>query len=410
MCDMRRFVIIGISDSSRPFFPPEVTAIINSGKVFSGGERHHEIMKPYLPEGYQWIDIRIPLREVFRRYAECFTQEHREEIIVFASGDPFFYGFAATVRRECPTAELRVFPSFNSLQMLAHRMQLPYERLYALSLTGRPWDGLDEALIRGEALIGCLTDHHKTPQAIWQRMQDYGYNNYTITVGESLGNEEKERVREFATTASALELSACETPNCVILRRTKLRERPFGIPEKDFHLLDGRERMITKMPIRLLALSMLDLHHRRSLWDVGACTGSVGIEAKLQFPHLHVTAFEIREEGRMLLARNSRKFGVPGITCIIGDFLEADLDQLPSPDAVFIGGHGGRLREMVQRLRAVMLPGATMVFNSVTEDSRRLFMESIEEAGMRLAGQTRIGIDSHNPIVIMKATNQNETT
>ena len=167
--------------------------------------------------------------------------------------------------------------------------------------------------------------------------------------------------------------------------------------------------MITKMPIRLLSLSMLDLHHRRSLWDVGSCTGSVSIEAKLQFPHLHVTAFEIREEGRMLLDRNSRKFGTPGISCIIGDFLEADLDQQPSPDAVFIGGHGGRLREMVQRLREVMLPGATMVFNSVTDESRRLFLESIEEAGMRLTNQTRISIDSHNPIVILKAIKPSET-
>ena len=72
------------------------------------------------------------------------------------------------------------------------------------------------------------------------------------------------------------------------------------------------------MPVRLLTLSMLDLHNRHSFWDIGFCTGSVSVEAKLQFPHLHITAFEVREEGRELLEKNSRKFGTPGITGVIG--------------------------------------------------------------------------------------------
>lgn len=97
------------------------------------------------------------------------------------------------------------------------------------------------------------------------------------------------------------------------------------------------------MPVRLLTLSMLDLHNRHSFWDIGFCTGSVSVEAKLQFPHLHITAFEVREEGRELLEKNSRKFGTPGITGVIGDFTETDLSVYPVPDAVFIGGHGGKL-------------------------------------------------------------------
>ena len=120
---MKRFVIIGISDCGQPFFPPEVAAIITAGKVFSGGERHHEIVRGLLPAGYRWIDIRVPLREVFRQYEACFAA-NAEDIIVFASGDPFFYGFASTIRRECPAVPLTVFPAFHSLPMLAHRMPL----------------------------------------------------------------------------------------------------------------------------------------------------------------------------------------------------------------------------------------------------------------------------------------------
>lgn len=382
--------IIGISDSRKQWFAPDVMAVISSGKIFSGGKRHHDIMSEHLPADSMWIDITVPLTDVFRQYSE------HDDIVIFASGDPLFYGFAATVQRECPGCEVEVYPSFNSLQMLAHRMCLPYHDMHVVSLTGRPWDKLDEALINGEGMIGCLTDRNKTPNAVWARMMEYGYDNYTMTVGENLGNEEAERVEDYSGREYCM-------PNCLILRKTADRPRPFGIPEQDFHLLDGRTRMITKMPIRLLSLSMLDLRHRRSLWDVGFCTGSVSIEAKLQFPHLAVTSFEVREEGKDLMALNSRKFGAPGITTVIGDFLTLDVSSYPAPDAVFIGGHGGRLKEMVLKLKSVMLPGCCIVFNSVSDDSRRLFEEAVSEAGMQLTSCSCIKTDNHNPIYVIQA-------
>jgi len=388
---MKHCTIIGISDSRNQWFTPEVMDVISKGTVFSGGKRHHEIMEKYLPAQCKWIDITVPLSDVFEQY------KFFENIVIFASGDPLFYGFAATVQRECPECKIKVYPSFNSLQMLAHRINLPYQDMHVVSLTGRPWDKLDEALINGESMIGCLTDRNKTPNAVWARMQEYGYDNYTMTVGENLGNESSECFGEFNPDKEYA------VPNCLILQKTSNRVRPFGIPEQEFNLLNGRVNMITKMPIRLLSLSMLDLRHKRSFWDVGFCTGSVSLEAKLQFPHLNITAFEIREEGRELMMKNSRKFGAPGITTVIGDFMEQELSQYPAPDAVFIGGHGGKLKEMIQKLKSVMTTDCCIVFNSVSEDSKRMFEEGVAEVGMQIVGCARMAIDDHNPIYIMKA-------
>lgn len=89
--------------------------------------------------------------------------------------------------------------------------------------------------------------------------------------------------------------------------------------------------MITKMPVRLLTLSMLTLREKKSFWDIGFCTGSVSIEAKLQFPELKVTAFEQRTEGKELMERNSRKFGTPGITTVMGDFWKRNSAGFPPP-------------------------------------------------------------------------------
>lgn len=391
-----KYAVIGITDSRHQWFPPEVMEVIKAGKVFSGGKRHHEIMRDFLPEDAVWIDITVPLSDVFRQY------EAYDDIVVFASGDPLFFGFANTIQRECPGCEMKVYPSFNSLQMLAHRMCIPYHDMHVVSLTGRPWDKFDEALINGEPLIGVLTDKKNTPQAIWQRMQDYGYTNYKMTVGENLGNEETERIYEVDNN---YQLSIFNFQlNCLLLQKTSTRPRPFGIPESAFHLLDGRSKMITKMPIRLISLSLMQLRECKTMWDVGFCTGSVSIEAKLQFPHLKITAFEVREEGRKLMEKNSRKFGAPGIETVIGDFLQVDISGYPKPDAVFIGGHGGRLPEMMNKIYQKLEDGGVIVMNTVVQSSYDAFVQTAKELKMKLEEPVRIALDDFNPITILKAT------
>jgi precorrin-6Y C5,15-methyltransferase (decarboxylating) len=368
---------------------------VSNGRVFTGGKRHHEIVVDLLPEGAEWIDITVPIDDVFARY------EGKGDIVAFASGDPLFYGFANTVRRKMPDVEIRLFPWFNSLQILAHRLVLPYHDMRCVSLTGRPWLGFDEALISGERLMGVLTDKVKTPASIAQRMLDYGYDNYRMHVGELLGNRDEERISSLSL--DEVTERGFAMPNCLILERTSVRKRPFGIPESEFELLDGRAKMITKMPVRLLSLSMLDLRDRHTFWDVGFCTGSVSVEAKLQFPHLDITAFEQRPEGEALMQGNCRKFGTPGITSVIGDFLEQDLALYPRPDAVFIGGHGGKLREMIRKIHDVMQEGCVIVFNSVSDASKSMFADAVESVGMRIVQTTAMTIDSFNTINVIKA-------
>ena len=447
---MLRFTVIGITDHPHPWFPPEVLDCIRQGKVFSGGKRHYEIVAPLLPEGAEWIDITAPLDTVFEQYKalggmwnvesgkskeECGKVESgkskeeygkvesgksKEEapnssplgggqvgahIIVFASGDPLFFGFANTIRRKLPEADVVVFPAFNSLQLLAHRLLLPYHDMRIVSLTGRPWPAFDCALIERTEKIGVLTDKEHTPAAIARRMLDYGYNRYTMHVGEHLGNPALEKV-----TTLSLEEAACRSfdhPNCLILNAGDAGNAWFGIPDSAFTLLDGRERMITKMPVRLLSLQALDLPRRRVLWDIGFCTGSISIEARLQFPHLTVEAFEIRPECEAIIGDNARKFGAPSINIHIGDFLQADIAALPRPDAVFIGGHGRRLGDIMAKVLTVLADDGCIVMNSVkapkvTTDSHRLWDEACAALGLTQEPPTRIIVNDNHPIEILK--------
>ena len=101
---------------------------------------------------------------------------------------------------------------------------------------------------------------------------------------------------------------------------------------------------------------------------------------------------------------NSRRFGAPGITALIGDFLQTDLEPLPRPDAVFIGGHGGKLEDILVRLKEVLQPGGCIIFNSVSPNSRELFRKGAENAGMSLQPSLHIAFNDYNPIEIMKVT------
>ncbi len=393
---MLRFIVIGITDHPHPFFPPEIMEIIQNGTVFSGGKRHHEIVQPYLPPHAEWIDIIVPLDAVFEQYHIV----NNPTIIVFASGDPLFFGFANTIQRTFPHADIKVYPTLNSLQMLAHRLVMPYHDMRIVSLTGRPWHEFDRALIEGTTKLGVLTDKEHTPATIAQRMLDYGYMNYTMHIGEHLGNPSLERITSMSL--EAVTQQEFSHPNCLIL--TGSHPRRWGIPDHEFTLLDGREKMITKMPIRLLTLQALDLPNRHTLWDIGFCTGSISIEACLQFPHLHIEAFEIRPECEAIIQENARRFHTPGINIHIADFCSLCSDSiatLPPPDAVFIGGHGGQLKHIIQKVLTALTENGLIVMNCVTPHSRQLWDEACQELGLHQQPPLHIQLNDYNPIDIL---------
>ena len=392
-----RFTVVGMNDEQSPLFTPEVQGLIAQHRIFSGGRRHRELVAALLPADAVWIDIVVPLTEVYHQY-----QELNEPVLVFASGDPLFFGYTTTLMREFPGLVSRTFPSFSSLQMLAHSLRLPYHDMRVVSLTGRPWHELDRALIERAAKVGILTDRKNTPARIAQRMLDYGYSNYQMHIGVRLGGGREEVYSLPLTEVVAQEF---EHPNCLIIEDTKPTHyaAPIGLHELDFFPLNGRVKMITKMPVRLVSLSLLELEHRRSFWDVGFCTGSVSIEAKLRYPHLVVTSFEVRPEGKELMEINTRRFHAPGIDYHIGDFLSQDLDALPRPEAAFIGGHGGRLIEFVERLTTLMGEDGVLVFNSVSSETLDLFREAIKRVGWHISYETLLAVDEHNPITILQA-------
>lgn len=352
-----------------------------------------------LPEESVWIDINYPLEHVLASY-ESFAGS--EDIVVFASEDPIYYGFTTSIMQHLPDVKLKMFPTFSSLHRLADHLMIPHHDMYVIDFENHGWHSFDFALIKGKGKIGLNTDHVHTVQSIAYRMMEYGYSNYSLYVGENMNSKSRRVVRKMKLVSAVS--GHFDYPNCVILVKDyENPSQPFGLPDHFFTRVRGQELKITPLPVRLFSLSLLDLKNRSQFWDIGFCTGSVAIDAKLQFPHLHVTAFEVDEECGKLINTNSRRCGTPGIHTILRDFCKADLELLERPDAVFIGGHGGKLLEIVSRVVERIDAGGIIVFSSRDVDSNALFLEAAQMNEIQVLEQTRFTIDNYQTCTVFKA-------
>lgn len=389
-----KFHIIGIGNKT-PQFTLKQNQIIADTNVFSGGKRHYELVKAFLPENHEWIFISSPMEDVFQQYEAV-----SGKIIVFASGNPLFYGFSNTLRHKYPKADIITEPYFSAIQLLASKTNTKSNQLVTVSVHGRDWTALDAAIMKQLPLIGVLTDAYKNPKTIAERLLGFGYDNYTISIGEAIEGKD-----EHIQTLSLQEATSktYHPLNCILLHKQSHRKQSFGIPDKAFTGLEGRPNMITKMPIRLTTLHLLDILNKQTLWDIGFCTGSVSIEAKLKNPNLNVIAFEKRLECEAILKENQKRFGVMGIQAIMGDVFHQNLENLSTPDTVFIGGHGGRLEELLNLVDSKIEQGGVIVINAVQEQSSQTFIATAKNLGWQITEDETITVNLHNPIRLLKA-------
>ena len=124
-------------------FNDEVKLLLSCNKIFSGGKRHYELVEKYLPSAHQWIEIKTDMSALFQQYRQL-----KAPTIAFASGDPLFYGSANTIKTYHPEAKLKIYPHFNSLQLLCQKCHIAYQSMINISVHGRSWHELDAALIR----------------------------------------------------------------------------------------------------------------------------------------------------------------------------------------------------------------------------------------------------------------------
>jgi precorrin-6Y C5,15-methyltransferase (decarboxylating) len=282
------------------------------------------------------------------------SRNRDKRICVLMSGDVGFYSGAKKLVGALPEAEL--IPGVSCVQYFAALLKRPWEDWKLVSAHGKACDAV--APVRDHAETFFLTGGEWTVRTICLALSAAGLGHCPVTVGENLGGD-SQRIR---TDTAEMFSQADHAPLSVMLAENPAPRRlvSCGFPDEMF--IRGDIPM-TKSEVRSVVLSKLRLRENDIVYDIGAGTGSVSVEAALTARCGHVYAFEREKEGCGLIRDNASKFGASNITVTEGSVPET-LGGLPVPDAAFIGGSGGRLAEIAEVLLRLN-PGIRLVVSAV---------------------------------------------
>jgi precorrin-6Y C5,15-methyltransferase (decarboxylating) len=351
------------------------TAIAQASCVF-GGERHLALARTLIAgERVAWPS---PMTDAI----PAILARRGTAVTVLASGDPFCFGIGSVLARAVPMAEMMCLPAPSAFSLACARLGWALPEVETISFCGRPLEAVRPLLQPGARVLALSADH-TTPAALAELLTRWGFGETRITVLEALGGPDEDSftfkaLKSIHDPVARLNLMALEVAGGPALPMAP------GLDE-DWFETDGQ---ITKREIRALTLAALGPRRGERLWDVGAGSGSVGIEWMLRHASLRTTAIEARADRAARLARNAAALGVPGLEVRLG-VAPGALAGLPGPDAVFIGG-GASNPVTSETCWSALASGGRLVINAVTLETERAVMACHAAWGGRL---TRIGVE-----------------
>jgi precorrin-6Y C5,15-methyltransferase (decarboxylating) len=379
--------VIGLGEDGIAGLGDEAKRLIAAAEIVYGGVRHLELAASVITgESRRWAS------PIDRSVQEIVGLRGRR-VCVLASGDPFFFGMGATLTRSIDAREMRVIPHPSAFSLAASRLGWPLQDLALVSLHGRPID-LIRPHLQPCARILALTSDEKGPAELASLLTESGFGPSRLFVLEALGGGSE---RVTAMRADAFALTAINPLNiCAVEVEAGEGARVLPLaPGLDDSLFE-HDGQITKREARALTLSALSPLKGELLWDIGAGSGSIGIEWMLRHPAMRAIAIEAHPERAARIRRNAAAFGVPGLVTVEGQAPSA-LSGLPTPDAIFIGG-GGSEPGVMDTAIAALRAGGTLVANSVTLEMDAVLLAEHAKRGGSL---TRIELSRASPVGAM---------
>ncbi len=371
--------IIGLGEDGADGLPPASLAALRAAKIVMGPPRHLAL----LPQGvWQRIEWPVPFADGIARLLELRGQD----VVVLASGDPFWYGAGAVLARHLEPGEWHALPAPSTFSHIAARMGWALEQVVCLGLHAAPLTRLRPHLAQGARAIVLLRDGAAVSE-LAEYLNERGFDGSDMTVCEAVAGP-KERMTRLSVAEAAK--GGFSHPVAVALEVAGAGPAlPVASGRAD-ELFD-HDGQITKRAIRALTLSALAPRPGEYLWDIGGGSGSIAIEWLLAHPSLRATSIERDPARAGRIAQNAAALGVDRLEVVQGAAPEA-LGGLTPPDAVFIGG--GMSAEMLGVLTGFG-PGTRIVANGVTLEAEALLTDAQAQWGGTL---TRIEIAEAAPL------------
>ena len=370
--------IIGIGENGWAGLSPDARAALELAEVIIGGDRHHGLAPDLTAERIRWPSP-------FRTLSDDIGKMRGRRVAVLVTGDPLWYSAGAHLVRKFP-GECEVHPQLSAFQWAAARMGWSLADVEKLTIHGRPAEQIIPAF-GPDAKLLVLTQDATSPAQVAQLLDDRGYGDSRLTVLGALGGPQETMVdgtaRDWSAKYTDFHILAVEC-----LADAGSNPLPVtGLPDDAF-IHDGQ---ITKREIRALTLAALSPRSGAILWDIGAGSGSVGIEFMRAAKDAMTYALERDATRAANIRENAIQLGTPRLK-VIKAAAPNCLADLPAPDAVFVGG--GLSRETITLAMAALKPHGHLVANAVTLESEALLGDLNANHGGTL---TRIAISRAGP-------------
>jgi precorrin-6Y C5,15-methyltransferase (decarboxylating) len=366
--------VIGIGDDGKQSLSNQALKWVEEADLLVGGRRHLAFFPEFSGDK---VIIQGGLSSILDRIKQASDDR---QVVVLASGDPLFYGIGGHIVKKLGRDRVEVHPYLSSIQLAAARMGENWQKAKIESLHGRSLHGLIQR-ISGQELIILLTDQHNTPQRIAQYLLDYQMSEYKAFVAENLGSKDE---RCTWWTLSELAQATCSPLNVLILKQKADSPKwSLGIPDHEFAQRRPDKGLITKREIRVVSLAELQIRPDSIVWDIGAGSGSVSVEATKLAPYGQVYAIEKNMHDLPNIYQNQKKFRTE--FTVVHSKAPEGLDKLPDPDAIFIGGSGGNLKEILQTCCERLRPDGRIVMNAATFETMHISQTFLKEKGFRVS-------------------------
>ncbi|NLW80875.1 MAG: precorrin-6y C5,15-methyltransferase (decarboxylating) subunit CbiE [Desulfovibrionales bacterium] len=355
--------------------PPDAMSLIRGSAMVAGGTR---------------ILDRLGIEE---RRRICFTRADEfaahirahaawGDVCVVADGDPLLFGIGTTLLRFFPAQDLNFRPNVSAMQAACARFGLPWAHCVPLSMHGRSdLAPLFAALARG-SLVAVYTDPEHDPGRLAQALMERGVQGWRMHVAEALGLPE-ERLSSLDLDRAAAQ--SWHPLNLVLFERMSPPPLDLCLGLDD-SLLAHDQELITKQPVRALALSLLRLAPDSTLWDLGAGSGAVSLEAARLVPYGRIIAVERHPSRLQHIRENILRTGawlVEPVCADVGEFLARESSQTTmtpsSPTRIFLGG--GATHHTLSRCCDLLHPGGYMVVSAVLLSTLVMTRSLLSERG-----------------------------
>lgn len=364
MCRNCRVFCVGVGVGDQKLLTLEAEECIEESDLIIGAARMVELFAD--GKRPQFIEYRPErIRDYLVEHIEY------EKCAVLFSGDTGFYSGAKALVKvlEESGIAVQILPGISSIVYLAARLHTSWEDAAICSIHGRKQNFIQAVRENRKTFLILGKD---SGAMICEKLEYYGLQNLKLYIGNRLSYAEEEILTVQASDAKPenfAELSVVMIENPEPSRRVCVH-----LPDEAF--IRGKVPM-TKEEIRTLSLASLMLTRDAILYDVGAGSGSVSVEAALQAPGIRVYAVEKKAEGIELILANKKKFMTDNLEVIHGVAPQV-LEGLEIPTHVFIGGSSGNLKEILRCVRRKN-PDARIVINAISLETLKEVMEAAEE-------------------------------